>query len=540
MARKSRVFQRWDVSQYSPTEDVLPRPVPIGGLVGMDTQSPLPSMDPAKLRLVRNLCIRYGAYQTRDGTDVVGEISGSELLYSTDVLLADGSYYLVRWRVDGVDVFINGAWVPATGPAWAGNKLAPFAMTGWGDSLLFTAGMGKKIFQLDLNPPVLTELTDSPVGIIHLTTFNGRVIASGGSNGEVSWSAKNNHTDWTGLGSGFEDLRSAPGGRPDSQTAVVPISDELAYCIRSQSIWQVGNTGDFDSPFAFTRLFTYVGSRWPSTVVATPQGVICMGDTGQIWFINSSGYKDIAFNIHNLTTSMEQGFKRLAMAAYDLKRNEYRLTRPDINSLTAQMVLRYSIEKDAWTEDVYPFPIRSIAYTQFVKKLTVDELTGSVNSLVGTMDDLGVGVRNPGTVYTMPGDGKYVVRDDSLKSSLALRDTNFAGARAASGFRIESGDVKVGDPIKRQEFIEMICWYEAATDVTLNFDYSYDGGVTWALASQKVAPATNGRPRAIKVQRTADREHLQFAVSTEATPDVKIISFQAVMREGARTVDTTP
>jgi hypothetical protein len=525
---------------YQPTEDVLPRPIPIGGLAGMDTQSPLPSMDPAKSRLVKNLNIRYGAYKTRDGTDTVGTISGSELLMATDVLLPNGKYYLVRWRVDGVDVLINNVWTPAGGDVWAGSKLAPFALTGWVDRLIFTAGMGKKLFELTFDPPMLAEIPDSPTEVIHLATFNGRVMASGGATGEVSWTVKNDHTDWTGLGSGFEDLRSAPGGRPDSQTAIVPISDELAYCIRSQSIWQVGNTGDFDAPFAFTRLFTYVGSRWPQTVVATSQGVICMGDTGQVWMIQGGGYVDIAEDIHDITTNMEQGFKRLAMGAFDLKRNEYRLTRPDINSLTAQVVLRYSISNKAWTEDVYPFPIRSISYTQFVKKLTVDELTGSVNALVGTVDDLGVGVRNPGAVYTMPDEGRWVVRDDSLKNSLALRDVNFAGARVASGFRIESGDVKVADPIKRQEFVELLCWYEAEEDVTLNFDYSYDGGKIWALASQVLAPATNGRPRAIKVQRTADRAHLQFAVSTEATPDVKLISFQAVMREGARTVDTSP
>jgi len=540
MARHSRTNPRWDTSQYAPTEDVIPRPVVIGGFRGMNTTSPLVSMSPDQLRLVRNLGIRYDAYATRDGTDVIGTISPTELLYATDVFTTDGEYHLCRWRVDGVDVFIDGVWTAAVGDAWTGERFAPFALTGWGDLLLFTAGDGQKVFQLEFLPvPTLTELTDSPVGVLHLTTFNGRVIASV-DDGTIAWSVKNDHTDWTGLGSGFEDLRSAPGGKIDQQTAVVPITDETAYCIRTNSVWQMGNTGDFDAPFAFTRLFTYVGSRWPATVVQIPRGVICLGDAGQVWQIEGGQFIDIAEPIHDVVNTMMQAQKRLASAAYDLKFDEYRLIRPDENSLTAQKILRYSLSKKAWTEDVYPFPIRSISYTQFAKKLTIDELPGSIDSLLGSIDDLGVGVRNPGAVYAMARDSRWVVRDDSLKNNDANRDVNFAGARAASGFRVESGDIKVGDPIKRQEFVELLCWYEADTDVLLTFDYSYDGGVIWDIASEVLAPATDGRPRAVKVYRTADREHLQFAVSTEATPNVKLISFQAMLREAARTVDTTP
>jgi len=537
MARSLRGQKRFDTSAFQPTEDMLVRPVPIGGLRGHDKMSPLPAMNPELLRLTRNINIRYGAYKTRDATDVVGDIAGAELLYACDVLLPNGDFFIIRFKVNGVDVFSNGVWNATSGDAFSGSKVAPFAITGWNDRILFTAGIGK-IFELVFDPGfVITELVESPTDVIHLATFNGRVMASLKGT-TVQWSVKNDHADWDGLGSGYEDLLSAPGGRPDQQTAIIPVTDELAYCLRTASVWQVGNTGDFDSPFSFSRVTTHVGSKFPNTVAATKRGFVCVGDGGQVWSISPEGTEDIAAPV-SVDFDIELGAQRLMSGAYDVKFDEYRVTIPSSNMLTAQKVMRYSFSNKAWTEDIYPFPIKSIAYTQFAKVLSIDELVGTIDDLVGSIDDLGVGVRHPGCIYAMEGDGKYVVRDDNARSNDALRDVNFGGARVATGFRMESGDVKVGDPIKRQEFVELICWYEADTDVVLSFDYSYDGGTTWNLASQLTAPATNGRPRPISINRTADRDHLQFAVSTEATPSLRIISFQAMLREGARIVDAS-
>jgi hypothetical protein len=366
----------------------------------------------------------------------------------------------------------------------------------------------------------LLELVESPIDVIHLATFNGRIMASLVGT-TVQWSVKFDHTDWDGLGSGYEDLLSAPGGRPDKQTAIIPISDEAAYCVRSNSIWQLGNTGDFDAPFSFSQVFSGIGTKLPATVARITRGFIAVGDNGQVWKVTPEGYEDIS-------PAVSSDFKvpvadlKLMSAAYDIKFDEYRVVVPGDSDTTAQKVMRYSIPNKAWTEDVYPFPIRSISYSMV---LTLDDT------------DLGEGIRYPGFIYAMRDDGKWVVRDDPASNNLLLKDVNFAGARAASGFRLESGDIKITDPIRRIEFSELIAWYESEEEITLNFDYSYDGGVTWNLASQLDVPATAGRPRAVKITRTADRPYLQLSVNAEAVPAMRLISFQAMIREGARTVD---
>lgn len=541
MARGNRSPTRFRLRDFQPADGSVAQSVAIGGFGGMDVMTPLPAIQRDRFRLLRNVALRYNTYQTREGTSVIGAIAASELVYAVDVLLPNGSFYIVRFMTTGVNVFANGAWAATTGAAFTANRASPFAITGWNDRILFTAGIGK-IFELVFSPSfAITELADAPTNVIHLSTFNGRVVASivDTVGSRVAWSIKDDHTDWTGLGSGFEDLLSAPGGRPDQQTAVVPITDEIAFCIRSSSIWQIGNTGDFDSPFSFTQLYAHVGSKLPQTVAATERGVICVGDAAQVWDISpDGGAVDVAAPVSD-EFKISFGAQRGMSATFDVKFHEYRVVIPTENSLTAQKVMRYSRSNKAWTQDIYPFPIKSIAYTQFTKKTSIDELIGPIDSLIGQINDLGVSVRNPGCLYTMTNDSRWVVRDDGSRSSEALRDVSFGGAPIASGFRVESGDVYVSDPLRRQEFIELICWYEADAAVVLSFDYSYDGGVTWNLASQLTAPATGGRAQPVSVNRVADRPHMQFAVSAEQTPNLRIVSLQAMMREGARIVDAS-
>lgn len=535
MARSLRPLKRFDTSQFQPTEEMLLKPVPIGGLRGMDKKTPLPTMDPQTLRLVRDLVIRYNSYAARDGTNSIGTVSGSELLYACDVHLQDGSAYIVRFKVNGVDIFSAGAWVAATG-VFNGSRSWPFSITGWNDRILFSCGVGR-MYELIFSPSFqVREIMESPANIIHLATFNGRVMASLFGT-QVRWSVKFDHTDWNGLGSGFEDLQSAAGGKPDQQCAIVPVSDELAYCVRSASVWQIGNTGDPDIPFSFSRAYTGVGSRLPMTVAPTERGFICVGPDSQIWIVDPAGYEDIAPPIVSdleAITAQQQDFMS---GAYDVKFKEYRITLPT-SSTTSTRVLRYSRMNKAWTEDTYPFPMKSIAYTFIITGMSVDELVGTTDALAGATDDLGTPTINKGFIYTMKGSvSMWVVKDDVTMTPTVTKDLKFDGTRIAAGFRLESGDVKLTDPIKRQEFAEMLMWYESDASVTLVAEFSEDGGVTWNQIGSVVAPITGARSEPISIQQTMDRPHLQFALSTLVAPNTRIVSIAAMMREGARITD---
>jgi hypothetical protein len=533
MARSLRPNPRFDASQFQPTEDMLYKPVPIGGFGGEDRKSPLTNLDPTALYLVENLIIRFGAYETRDGTDAVGTVSPSDLLYACDVHLVNGSAYNVRWRVDGVDVLSAGVWVPATGDAFAGSKTWPFAITGWNDRILFSAGIGR-MYELTFSPGFsIRQIPDSPGKIIHLATFNGRVMASIYGT-RVQWSVKFDHTDWSGEGSGFEDLQSSAGGKPDQQTAIIPVSDELAYCVRTASVWQVGNTGSFDAPFSFTRSWTHVGSRLPQTCVSNERGFTCVGEGGQIWSVSPEGIEDIGMRIAD-DIDLDIPLEEQMSAAYDAKFAEYRLSIPS-GAIDSGLVLRYSFLNKAWTRDIYPFPIKSIAYTLIVTGMSTDELVGTTDALVGATDDLGVPKKNKGFMYAMKDAARWVVRDEPLMTNTATKDINFDGTRIASGFRVESGDIRITDPTKRIEVGQLILLYEADLAMTFVFENCSDS-LTWELISIADGPLTGRRTNPLSVDRSFERDHVQLAISTDVATRCRIVALQAMVREGARIVD---
>lgn len=533
MARKLRPNPRFDTSTFQPTEDLLFKPISIGGFKGQDKKSSRSTMDPATLQLVQNLNVRYGAYESRDGTEGVGTISPSDLLYAADVHLQNGSAYIVRWRTDGVDVLSAGVWVPATGDSFAGSKTWPFAITGWNDRILFSAGIGR-MYELTFSPGFsIRQIADSPGKIIHLATFNGRVMASIYGT-RVQWTVKFDHTDWSGQGSGFEDLQSAAGGKPDQQTAIIPVSDELAYCVRTGSVWQVGNTGDPDAPFSFTRGWTHIGSRYPQTVVSNERGFVAVGDDGQVWVVTPEGVSEIGANVSD-DIDLDIPLMEQMSAAYDAKFGEYRLTIPS-DATDSSRVLRYSFLNQGWVEDVYPFPIKSIAFTFIVTGMSTDELVGTTDALVGPTDELGTPTKNKGFMYTMRDTARWVVRDSAALTNDPLKDINWDGTRIASGFRMESGDVRAADVTKRCEIGQLILLYEADVAVDLIFEACEDAE-NWDLVSTATAPLTGRRTQPLSVDRNFERDHVQLAISTDVAPRVRIVAFQAMVRDGARIVD---
>lgn len=534
MARGMRGQPRYDpaaLAAYQPPEAMLALPVRPIGAGGENKTFPLSQLPNGAGRLVQNLAIRYGAYQTRDGTSVIGAVAGSKLVAAMEIVTSDGATHLTRFSQTAVEIFTAGAWAASSGDSWACSYTAPFAFTGWVDTVLFCCGNELMSMTFDAGFPKAV-VTAAPTGIKHLATFAGRIIASLAN--QIQWCVRDDFTDWTGLGSGFEDIRSAPGGRPDSQTAVVPVSDEIAYVVRSNSFWQMSQTGNFDSPFSLSLIWSGAGSKYPQTVAQIPQGLICLG-AGQVWMLTANGgLQDIGQAIAS-DLNISESALLTAAGMYDPKWNEYRLTLPAPGSGMTK-VLRYSLTNQVWTEDLYPFPIRSMAPTLFAQNISINELLGSIDDLQGTIDSLSIGARQSNVVYAMGEDAKYVVQDRAANNNLPERDVDLSGSAAASGFRIETGDTVLSDGMKRKECIQLQLSYEAGASFTATFEYSYDGGETWNFLSEQILPATT-RPQWIAVDRSLERESIQFAVSTDATPTVRLIDLVAFMREGAMVQD---
>lgn len=523
MARSHLRSKGLDMFQVQIEPEATPQTLPMFDLNGMNTVSPLTRMMGTGVsRLVQNLVIREGAYQVRDGTSVLGDISPAPIIGVYDMLTSENIAYLIRFRSNGVDTFSSGVWSQAGGDSFNGYTTTPLAITPWNETVLFTAGM-RGIFELTLGRPGTVHLIDdTPISVQHMTVFNNRVIASVRGK-KIQWSARGDSRDWTGLGSGYEDLLAVPG----TQTAVVPITDEQAFVIRSNSVWMMTPTGNFDAPFNFNQFVDKIGSRYAGTVVAIPRGAMFLGNRS-VWMVTLDGFENVGQPIRDILTQ-DQATLRLAHASFDDKWREYRL-------IIGGRVLRYNLDNKAWTEDTYLFPIRSMHFAYFSSNLTVDELVGTVNALEGAVDDLGVGERQGAFVYAMGGDGRHVVWDDPTRNNEALRDVNNAGVAAEGGFRIESANIPAASPLHRTGLVRVQVEYEADAPFELVFEYSYDGGVTWVLYSTQTVAASD-KPAIVSVERWLERENLQIAVSSEASPHVRLMGVHLDVVKGGKIQD---
>lgn len=502
---------------YQPQENDIYFPVPAIGLDGMDQTSMLNEMAPGLCRLVRNFAIREGSYEVREGNSLIGTTASADLLAVHDIPLTDGTRKLVRWHEAGVDIWDGATWNAAGGDAWTGEDAIGvyFAITGWGDTVIFVCGDGQKLFELNLTTNNLTELTDSPTDVIHLTTFGNRVIAT--TREGIYWTVKNDSTDWTGLGSGFEDLKSAPGGVSDVATAVIPITDELAGFVRSNSVWQMAVTGDFDVPFNFSKLPYIAGSFYPQSCVQAGSSIICVGDDGAVWQMDMQQAVDVGQRIRSIIReAQEANIFHPGVGVWHPRWSEYLLI---VTADLTQRVLRYRPAGGQWTEDVFQFPIRNISYSTFADLPTDD------------------GVYQPGLLYAMGDNWRYIVRDDPDRSNDALREVDNTGTDVAGTFRIETGHLRKTDDMLMKTLYELILWYRAEGDVTLKLQYSDDDGANWNQIYDIPLDTTDKVLQKSLIFDPFQRDYIQIAISCNATSKLKINKLLAWLTEGGRSVD---
>lgn len=539
MARALRFSTRQPAYGYGEVPAaVAVTPVPTFLLRGMNITLPKTRLPEGVSVLVQNLWIKDGAYQARDATSVVGTAAAADLVYAGEAILSDDSSFPLRFSTAGVEVYSVGAWTATTGTAWSTTDLRPFSITGWKDEVVFaesTLGIYKLAFTAGFPKTLLTALAN----VQHLTTFNGRVVASLPT--RIQWSAKNSNSDWVGIGSGYEDLLSSPGGRTDAQTAVVPVSDDTAIVVRSQSFWQMQTTGSFDAPFSFTQLYAGQGSRYPRTCVGVPRGAMCLGDAGSVWLVTlDGGLKDVGKPIASALNAAP-GELRLTTATYDPKNNEYRLCVP--SAAAAATVWRYNIDNDAWTQDTYSFPIRSISYALFAQGIAIDELTGTIDGLAGAIDDLITGVRKAQIFFAMKSPYRSVVQENARYNTDLLRDVDYTGGtKVITPAVIKTAPVRRGNLLVRAEVTQLVADYESSADVDGTFYVSSDAA-TWELLglkvfaqNQDVAPVSLAP---VSWDATFDRDILFLQLSFANMRSTRLIDLFAFVREGGYRTDAS-
>lgn len=404
---------------------------------GMNTTVPAQLLSPEQLTWAQNVGVHYGALRTRSGVRSVGAVSASDITTVVEFTTSSGISNLIRMGLFGVQSFDGTTWNTIPGYSIPGTMTVydKFACTAFGDNLIFSDGISG-LFEYNPTIGSIAQITEGP-SAKHLSTFAGRIIASNvvdtaglAHKTRVQWSVKNNSRDWDGIGSGYEDMLSTPGGLIDEQTGVYPVDDYSALVIRSNSVWQMVASGSVDIPFKFDRRYAGFGSKQRHSIATIPGGIVGFFNDLSVYFVSPSSIEHIGIVIQDPRWS-KGGYRvsrdatnfpnLLVVGAYSSRQGKYTMALSSRSAsagaaggFTASMY-EFDFESKSWTYKLWPEPsIHWLAYTTGTNiGLTIDSSTGDINSAGALSIDSEVGTVPYGEQDALIGaSGGYVYRED--------------------------------------------------------------------------------------------------------------------------------
>lgn len=244
----------------------------------------------------------------------------------------------ILWSNDGGE-----NWTAATTPGFGAGpaELASHAI--WSSDILIWGRTDEaQLQQFVISTKTSTQIGAVPVEMDIFTIFAGRVLGFERDTANLYWSVKNDHTDWSGSGSGNEPLRNSPGVIVDTGMGLFPVDDTHCLAVRAGSVWLITTTEQVDVPFKFDFLYRVsIANR--KALSYSPVGVYALG-LDDVYLLNVSGPKRIGapiiggwinndYIIHNLYQ---------AISAYDALRDIYLIQIPFTSVENAQLYVRYT------------------------------------------------------------------------------------------------------------------------------------------------------------------------------------------------------
>lgn len=298
-------------------------------------------------------------------------------------------------------------WEHITGPALIGPATDPFSFT-IADNRPFFSNNGNNVIQ-EIDPVAGTyaALGDAPKYKYIASAFD-RVV---GANlvdvtnvpYQIGWSGALNYGEWdpsVDISAGFTPLVNSPSDLSDAINGVFYVASALCI-IRERSIWLGTNLPSATNPFNFFVSIPKVGCDCPKTVGLTTDGVIfynfqkssiyyftpnLAAGQGEGQLIDISG--PVKRAIKSAISSPEEVF-----ASYNADVNTYTLFIP---SFSASNVLAFSYDFNTKTWSIQQY--QGVSYVEdiefFSSDIEIDELTGTIAGLAGSIDSLGGVVAN--------------------------------------------------------------------------------------------------------------------------------------------------
>lgn len=502
---------------------------------GLDLASATNRVGKAFATVAKNVVLNRGYLTSRPGTNTYAASTAGSTgtqMQVVNFIRSTGESYVVRFDTDYLYKWTGIAWVKVTGAGpFTGTTTDYWTFTAWNDTLIVSNGVDGT-YTVDVVAGTMAIIAAAPAAK-QLTTWAGRLIASYtvesglGYGNRVKWSVKNSSTDWTGFGSGYEDMLSTPGGEVDMLMGVYPVTEEAAFVVRSNSIWQISQTGQSDLPFRFTRVYNQLGCRAAHSVQSTPEGIVFYG-TDNIYEVTLSGIQAIGTAIRSELLNIIDPTK--CWGLYNPLTRQYHLGVGETSNISLDVDWVYSFVDKGWTRYEFPFSFRTFGYTRYTVSGSIDSLTGTIDALVGIIDLLGQVENGEGMFIVGATAGKYILLLDTTRT----QDVDLDGVGVDSPIALATGVIPVVSTLERTKLVQVELEYTATVDQTLTFKFSDDGGTTFTtFGGSKTITATT-KPKVLRVAGVAERDSLMTELTSSTLGGLTVIAYHNHVVQGSR------
>jgi hypothetical protein len=539
---------------------------------GLDFSSYLFNVAKNMTPFMKNWRLDRGTLVQRPGTTAVGPGGVEEVIGLQGFVDSAGLAFIVRVTLDKIQVYdpTTDTWDDSFGPALGASSGDRAYFTGWADHMIVQISSGG-IY--DFDPVTMAHgLLASAAGVYttagRITTFAGRIIVCQADFPyKMVWCTKDNDNDWIGIGSGFEDFFNTPGGSVDDLLAVVPVTDDQAIVVRSNSVWLMVTTGDANVPFKFSKLYSDISCRAPSGITAVPGAAIIPG-LDDIYIVNAQEIKAIGGNIRpryigSLFHASEiQGI-------FDEKRGEFVMAVSEADVPYRNVVYRFSLVDQGWSRDEYQTPITFLSYSRSITivSLEIKDLVGTIGALRNPISFLGSIASDTGILMCGQslGQGLPGLSGEIIDLIGTIGDLEGPiGSSEGSWFVIREDPTTFTDYNKGFDLINKVdtpteLWTgiilgnnkpptllgrEKVTDAQLEYllssvslevdvDWSPDGGLSWQQFSRGNIASTLGVPSVLRFAHTFEAAQPIIRLTTPKLAGMRTSGFHVFVTDGA-------
>lgn len=515
-----------------PTRNLPVRPV--GGMIA-DEQAQ--NLTPEQSPDMQNFQVYQGVLRKRPGysqyPSAVASIGGRVCgLYSTHDI-DDVSYLFVAWE-DGIALYntLTHAWDALTGGPLTGANTKLFSWATSQESVVFSQGVDA-VQIIDLTAPTtFAGLSADAPPAKYITRFADRLFlgftfeTATNRPYRIRWSINSDHTDWTGIGSGFRDNTE----EPYFIRQLRKLQNSLAV-YTERSIWLGERTGVASAPTRYTLAASDVGLYAPFTLDGFRESQFFLGNDNFYLF---NGGAPVPFG----DSIRDAVFNRLNPKALE---NCWSITMPD-----TQEYLSFLCEGDSnYPTKVWAFnygrriwyPWVTSGHTCGVRHrldstVTIDDLLDTIDDQGWLLDDIFMSDAYP-ALLTGKTDGKIYrwsttyFSDNGAAIDAYWTSKDFTTDDVAEGFsRHFVGIVKVG-----------VSYRDPGSPFTLLFSYSSDGGATWSTEeSETMGGGQTGSHGDATWFKEATEKRLRIRIrNNSATENPQLLKFYFDLKVDSQT-----